>query len=336
MAHPKIGRLRKSPHRKRCENSDKFQINSKYSNPRTKMNISMTSLTRTMMKNDISNDVSDDAKSNDSDTSNDDKYVMSNPLVLIICISKYDGCTKYDLVNLKSVKIDMLKMQNLWKGQFNYYVINNDMTNNEYFVDHDTLFGKIDEAKVLLRNKNLKFDGFIFIFSGHGYRDGIFTSIGEKIQLDRIEKQFSPLNIKSFKDCPKIFIIDACRSTQPALPMDERLKVEIKQDTEIKGIKNENTTRFYHPLSNMIEICGNTRGYSVSGSDKGGSLIGEIEKTFDKYITKKSDIFNKKTFQQLFNPIKKSLHTNQFGNKIIDFRDTWVGGVDVYISPKTS
>ena len=81
----------------------------------------------------------------------------------------------------------------------------------------DSLIG---DAKKLLRDENKEFDGFIFIYSGHGYTEGIITSENEHIKLTEIQKEFSAKKLKKFKDCPKIFIIDACRSQQARLPLD--------------------------------------------------------------------------------------------------------------------
>ena len=44
-------------------------------------------------------------------------------------------------------------------------------------------------------------------------------------------------------------------------------------------------------------------------------------------------IFEKKTFQQLFNPIKKSLHNNQYGNQAVQIEETLIG-IEVFISPR--
>ena len=87
-------------------------------------------------------------------------------------------------------------------------------------------------------------------------------------------------------------------------------------------------------MTNTIEVFGNTSGYSVSGgSETGGSLLREIAVTFDKYISKNAKIFEKKTFQGLFNPIKRKLHRNQYGNQIVEIQDR-LDGIDVFISPR--
>ena len=107
--------------------------------------------------------------------------------------------------------------------------------------------------------------------------------------------------------------------------------------SEIRG-NNNNTngsSQWYHPLSNMIEIFGNTRGYSVSsGSSTGGSLITEIYQTFGKYISQEKEIFDEQTFLQLFNPIKKALHNKQYGNQVVKIEETLIG-IEVAISPKS-
>ena len=237
--------------------------------------------------------------------------------------------------NLESVKLDMINMKNLWEKKFNYKVITNDITpdEDEYYIDQEMVFENLIDARRLLRDKKNKFDGFIFIYSGHGYKNGIITSANEYVKLTDIEKQFSAKFLKSFKDCPKIFIIDACRSKNACLPMDERYR-DPTVINEIKGNKNATTkAQYYHPLANMIEVFGNTIGYSVSGGSKtGGSLITEIYCTFERYIVKKRNVFKKKTFQQLLNPIKKELHKKQYGNQVLKIEETLLG-IDVYIAP---
>ena len=270
-------------------------------------------------------EVKDEKKEDDEyDNDDNDERRISNALVLIICISQYN-----QLDNLESVKVDMKIMRDLWEKRFNYTVIANEISkkDNEYFVDAETIDSKIGDAKKLLRDENNTFDGFILIYSGHGYKDGIITSDNQYVKLTEIQKEFSAKKLKKFKDYPKIFIIDACRSRFPSLPMEERL--------EIKGASNKKyQTQWYHPLANMIEIFGNTRGYGVGGNPlTGGSLIREMSNTFENYILKNERIFDKKTFQQLFNPIKKSLHHNQHGNQVVKIEDTLIG-IDVFISPR--
>ena len=229
----------------------------------------------------------------------------------------------------------MKNMQRLWEEKFNYKVIANEISKDEYIVDQEVIDEKIDDAKKLLRDEKKAFDGLIFIYSGHGYESGIITSYNQRVKLSDIEKEFSPKKIKRFAHCPKIFIIDACRSYSQCLPAhnEERLRVESKT-SEKREKKGNNSTRWHHPLLNTIEVFGNTRGYSVSGgSDSGGSLLREISNTFEQYISSKPKVFERKTFQQLFNPIKRQLHENQHGNQLVQFQDT-LNGTEVYISPK--
>ena len=278
----------------------------------------------------------------ESKENGNDRYKITKALVLIICISKYNK-----LDNVESVKVDMKNMKHLWENKFNYHVITNDATctiskaigNNdinstsEYFVDESILYEKTDEARRLLRNKKNKFDAFIFIYSGHGYQNGIITSKNERVKLDDIEKQFSPKFVSNFKDCPKIFIMDTCRSychgnyNYNVLAMDKHERYEKYNQLQ--------------PLSNMIEIysvfgCGQDRhGQGINSYSYSGSLIGKIFNTFSKYIETNVTIFNKKTFQQLLNPIKKSMHYNEYGNQrqILKIEETLIG-IDVFISPK--
>ena len=252
------------------------------------------------------------------------KYTISNALVLIICARKYDDD---EMDNLESVKLDMKKMKDLWQEQFNYEVITNDITpnENEYYIDESAVYAKIEVARRLLSNNENQFDGFILIYSGYGHRNGIITSANEDVKLEDIEKKFSAKYLKEFKDCPKIFIIDACERYRDPTTMSTRVK-------EIKEGKNATKVQHYHPMANTIRVFGNTIRYGVSGGSKTGSLITQLHLTFERYILTKRNVFKEKTFQQLLNPIKKELHKEQYGNQVLQIQDTLLG-IDVYITP---
>ncbi|ETO00224.1 hypothetical protein RFI_37223, partial [Reticulomyxa filosa] len=57
-----------------------------------------------------------------------------------------------------------------------------------------------------------KYDGLIVIICGHG-DDGnmLVASDGSSLSIDEMRKTFNCNKMDSFKDFPKIFIIDVCR-----------------------------------------------------------------------------------------------------------------------------
>ena len=272
-------------------------------------------------------------------------YNMVNPLVLAICISNYDS-DKFD--NLKGVKKDMETLKALWKDTFGFEMITNTInkTTNEYHVKEIKFWTKLDDARKKVNkrndetddsgdsgdsgdsdsdknsnNKKDRYDGLIFVFAGHGYKDGIYTSDTKKIELKRIKKHFSSTKVPSLKDSPKIFIIDACRHPGKALPCTDDMLYKDPKFNETRG-GNEQLPKFkfYHPFVNMLEIYGNTRGYSVLGSDeKGGSLVLVLSKYLSHaHNSKHSDM----TLQQILNGMKCELHKKTNGNQTIEIHDT--------------
>ena len=101
----------------------------------------------------------------------------------------------------------------------------------------------------------------IFIYSGHGYENGVFTSLSEKINFNQIKQHFNATNLPSFKDTPKIYIIDACHSSNPNLPIGNKYKnTDYKTDAQvqIKGGHEIQNFQFCHPFANVLEMYGNT------------------------------------------------------------------------------
>ena len=259
------------------------------------------------------------------------RLTMSDPLVIIVCISDYESA---GLANLPSVKKDMASMQALWEDKYHFNVkTNKTMSKNndnyEYKFSKDDWLNLSDETSLILR-KN-KHDGLIFIYSGHGYQDGILTSRNEKISFNSIKKKFNAKNIPQLKDKPKIFIVDACRCLNPKLPFDKRYandeyddELECKLNRkEIKGGRYvQEEFKFYHPDANVLEIYGNTSGFSAVGDvNGGGSLIGPI----GEYFNVSENILKRKTFQQLLNPVKRKVHRTSDGNQNVEINDTILG-----------
>ena len=136
-------------------------------------------------------------------------YTIQNSLVLVICISKYKD-ERY--ADLEGPVVDMKNLINLWQNTFHFKVIsNNSSKSKDLFISKNDLLIQLDEARIALR-KNDTFDSFIFIYSGHGYDQGIITGDGQKTTMKDIKQHFSVKNIPNFKDKPKTYIIDACRS----------------------------------------------------------------------------------------------------------------------------
>ena len=289
----------------------------------------------------------------DSESTSSDVYYMKNPLVLLLCISKYGvnvnyGNEKITYLDLQGPKCDMKTQTDLWQNKFGFDLISNssNICNNNSENDNDK---KIDDyncqltkhemdieiARVRLKLLESKdYDGLIFIFSGHGYEDGIVTSDGKLVSMTQIKQEFSANKISTFKDKPKIYIIDACRSKKPKLPMTQDLiyvSTKGSQDADFK---------FYHPYINTLEIFGNTPDYSVLdlGATEGGVLLSAMTKHLSRYVDKlnnsnhsrksKESKHNSKvkkkilTFQQLLIPIRRDMHKQMGANHALHESNT--------------
>ena len=276
-------------------------------------------------------------------------HYMVNALVLAICISAYDG-KKFK--NLNGVKKDMDTLKKLWKDEFGFEMICNkiDKKTSEYHVTEEEFFAKLRNAsgKINIRNdkqndsgdsdnsnnngtnnntKN-KYDGLIFVFAGHGYKDGILASDCKRIQLEKIKEHFSSQNVPSLRDLPKIFIIDACRYTGVNLPFENRYR-DLNFNESRGGNEKLPKFEYYHPYVNMLEVYGNTRGYNVVGNDeKGGSLVLVLSKYLSHAHRSSNNNNNNNskysdmTFQQILHGMKRELHKKTHGLQTIEIHDT--------------
>ena len=255
-------------------------------------------------------------------------YTMSNAFVLMICASKYQD--DKNLKDLPSTKKDMQLMKQLWCDKYNFTMKTNNKTNDEYFLTKSEFQNLIDETRVILRRNKNNYDGFIFIYCGHGYENGIRTSKDERISFKRIKQSFSASEIPGFKDKPKIYIIDACRSLNAPLPKNVYLNEEYEcklNDHDKQMRSGPEQFKFYHPFGNVLEIYGNTPGFSVlSSRDSNGTLIGPIA----KHLNVNDNVLKSKTFQQLLNPVKRDVHQQSGGNQTVEINDT-ILGYDLYL-----
>ena len=66
----------------------------------------------------------------------------------------------------------------------------------------------------------------------------------------------------------------------------------------------------------MLEVYGNTLGFSVAADEEGGSLITLISKYLSQCVDYQNGILlQQKTFEQLLTPIKADLHKQELGNQ---------------------
>ncbi|ETN98471.1 hypothetical protein RFI_39025, partial [Reticulomyxa filosa] len=77
----------------------------------------------------------------------------------------------------------------------------------------------IDKVKInfKLRKNTNEYDGVIIIICGHGDNGNMLVaSDGKHVSIDEMRMSFNCYKMEAFKDLPKIFIIDACRSENTA------------------------------------------------------------------------------------------------------------------------
>ena len=280
--------------------------------------------------------------------------VIKHGLVLNICISKYG---ENGFGDLEGPKHDMNKLIDLWENRFGYEILCNDYDANikGYYVSKNDFLQKLDECRMLLRsNDNYdNYDGLIFVFSGHGYGTSIVTSDSLCVSIDKIKRHFGANQIPEFKDKPKIYIFDCCRNKNSgaSLPFEDNSRLvshrlhdvnfQLIEEKEERGLNinayengnNNSNLKFYHPFSNTIEVYGNTQGYAVSGSKKGGSLITLITNHLSNCAINDptNKILSNKTFQQLLYPVQREIHNLQGGNQTMEIVNRSLG-FDLYLS----
>ncbi|ETO00696.1 hypothetical protein RFI_36744, partial [Reticulomyxa filosa] len=137
---------------------------------------------------------------------NEKHKIIKNALVVMIGISEYIDNTKYQ--NLSNVKDEDIKnFKELFGQELNYEFVCNQSpqtTKKDLQSFLDKLVANYD-----LHDNTHKYDGLIMIICGHGENENmLITSDGESLSIDEIRASFNCDKIKSFKDFPKIFIID--------------------------------------------------------------------------------------------------------------------------------
>ena len=290
--------------------------------------------------NQINDEIKDEIKDDEKQLQQDNQDTMSliQPLVLLLCVSKYDKNSGFK--DLSGVEKDMERLKDLFETTCKYRVICNQVKKNVFgqakgfYLDKNSFERMLEKAKSELQKSNNSnnndYDGLIVVFSGHGYQDGIITSDGVKHDLRKIKQFFSAKNVPSLKDKTKIFIIDACRHEYEKLPdkdddgQDSRYQVKGKINKKRKTSMVE--YKWYHPFVNVLEIYGNTPGYSVTATKTDGSLmILSLSKCIKQYFTnnqKSNNNDNQQTIRQILIPMKYEIHRMSDGKQVIEINDT--------------
>ena len=198
------------------------------------------------------------------------KGIITNPLILLIGISKYDTkrCKQFQMdKRLDGVEIDIENLQTLFKNVYNYTHIK---TIQDY-IDGDPQFRKncdkwaatdkivqafckcFSTRETIMKLSGTPIDSLIVCYSGHGCEnDWLFCSNGELLSLYEIKNYFNEEKCPLLKDKPKLFYIDCCR--QPIFS-----KFTTKQNDYIKnrgcGAQDTAVLIVKKKLIMIVEIC---------------------------------------------------------------------------------
>ncbi|ETO04902.1 hypothetical protein RFI_32494, partial [Reticulomyxa filosa] len=167
---------------------------------------------------------------------NEKHKIIKNPLVVMIAISEYIDNTKWP--NIPNVKDEDVKnFKQLFEEELKYQFVYNlspRMTKVALQAFIDRLFVDFE-----IRTNEKKYDGLIIIICGHGENGNrLVTSDGKNMSIDDILKLFDCEKIESFKDFPKICIIDTCRNQNTSanyIMTAMRGKTEEKEDMQVPG-----------------------------------------------------------------------------------------------------
>ncbi|ETO24895.1 hypothetical protein RFI_12261 [Reticulomyxa filosa] len=211
---------------------------------------------------------------------------IKNALVIMIAISEYDDNNIWK--NLKNVKEkDIHNFKQLFEQELNYEIVYNQspkMTKQ----DVQTFLAKLIVNYELHENSH-KYDGLIIIICGHGENGNMLvTSDGKDVSIDRIRSSFNCHEMESFKDFPKIFIIDACRGE--GIPKTHEI------------VKRGNDITYGHNDDGFLVIWSTTKGHQVADL----SLLSECMKNVVKSKYKSSY-----PFKQMLQDIRTEIRSNK-------------------------
>ncbi|ETO32399.1 hypothetical protein RFI_04717 [Reticulomyxa filosa] len=142
-----------------------------------------------------------------------------------------------------------------------------------------------------LRTNEKQYDGLIMIICGHG-EDGniLVASDGKQVSIDKIQSSFNCSEMESFKDLPKIFIIDACHDKN--IPKSYELTM--------RG----NKTVWGHRDDGFLIIWSTTKGHKVAD-------LSLLSKSMNKVVTSKYK--NGYPFKQMLHDIRTDIRSTKSG-----------------------
>ncbi|ETO25447.1 hypothetical protein RFI_11690, partial [Reticulomyxa filosa] len=214
------------------------------------------------------------------------RKIIKNALVVMVAISEYTEDTMWrDLPNVQ--KEDSKNFEQLFKQELNYEMECNphpSMTRQEIQDFIDQTIHKHD----LVKNTK-KYDGLIMIFCGHGEYENMFiASDGKRLSIDKIRSSLNCNEMESFKDIPKIFIIDVCRGEN--IPRAHKVATRGKE------------VRYGHCDDGFLIIWSTTKGYRVAD-------LSLLSKSMKNIVTSKYK--NGQPFKQILQEIRTHIRNNK-------------------------
>jgi len=230
---------------------------------------------------------------------------MSNPLVMIIPISKYSGTI---LKDLSGAKHDLGAYRNVLENEYRYIVVPENgtkMSRQAFWTRSDILnfikkecgrlFDEGDE-----KEENERHDGLVIIVRGHGGEGTIYDSEGTAIPLTFLHDMVSYAQDPRFEALPRIFIVDTCRGSRggfiklkhaqgPDGDQGDKNDADDEKDAlpTSDEFKQRVTTAQRH---NLVTIYGNALGFQTFATETEGLLSGAVIKVLKQNARRKKQL----------------------------------------------
>eukprot|EP01083_Nonionella_stella_P028638 78874_1 len=187
---------------------------------------------------------------------------VDNVLVMFFGMGKYLSDTYPDLDDIAE---DEEWFRTVFEKKFKYRFIANDNYNQTWERSEAMKWIQCVRENELLRNRPVKYNGLIFCGASHGSMHAMICSDGKPLKLQDIRSSFASTVNSQFKDIPKIFIFNCCRTVPGQKP---------------RGREEQTGAAGY-----SVTITG-TEGDEVFGS----GLSQCVADAFDKCCTNKWDV----------------------------------------------
>eukprot|EP01084_Bolivina_argentea_P089569 161594_1 len=243
-----------------------------------------------------------------------EKVFMSNPLVIVLGIGKYDNIHDSDVMYYDiPIDIDIYNLKTFF-NEFNYeiYPIYNDNNNHIKlrWTEKELIHLLQEKAQYFESNIN-KYDGLIVIISCHGSQHSIISSDYESIEKVAVHRIFSIKHPLS-RNKPRIFIFDSCSGSDERVPALNENLIDMDRTKTIRldRIHQERATHVWknnevNPDYLLSVIHAANEGFeSKMSKNKGSYLIREfITKNLENIRKNKS-----KCLGDIFDEIQFDLH----------------------------